>query len=675
MHLKQLLIAAAVLLMTFGARAQMNIPDLPVPPTSYFSNSQAYTAQVKQGNGAWQDLYVKRSDSQDELITSNNGNVFKNRTFNFTPFSFDPNAGSLTIRVTKNANIIAGNVTANASNVEVVNADSAPIKIDNNTIEFSLNSPKYVIVNFDLASNKNSYGGHEVIKHPLAIFADELNSDNNEPSAPSGKTKLVYNSYTTYQDMVDADIIVFRGGFHDVKNHASQGAIPADNGKTIWFHPRALVTGYIKRNTGLGDNALIYGRGVLYMGDFRNPINTPNTGPYWKPGQNNNSGTGMFEAIIAGSNTTIRGLIVADTMWHGIVVRDNSTIENVKLWGWHGNNDAFRPSNGSLIKGNFIRAVDDALYTREITVEDNIFYQGFNGAIATCGWENVGDSGNTVFNNNIIYRPEWAGGLGNNNGVLASQIGPFTECKNIQFNNTTIYGDIAGITNLKESSRLAQSVYDPVKHQGIPGIRNVIFNNITLYGNLLNKSVINPSSNIVIEDIVFHNFKVTGYKAGFANNSDRTALFQGSQLTNDNVLKITSGSNAGVTEGYKFLDHKASLARLRYRSSTNDFIVATGTGTWLQWEVIHTEGEWFKIVHVATGNVLGSSNDYNIGLFPASTTGNDYEWKYVSEGEYGRIIHRSSGLRIHIKEDNTLFELGPNTWTGDRTLWKFTSVN
>ena len=87
------------------------------------------------------------------------------------------------------------------------------------------------------------------------------------------------------------------------------------------------------------------------------------------------------------------------------------------------------------------------------------------------------------------------------------------------------------------------------------------------------------------------------------------------------------------------------------------------------------QGEWFKTIHVATGKVLGSNNSNNIELFDANTAGNDYQWKFVNEGEYGCIIHRSSGLRIHIKEDDSQLELGPNTWTGNRTLWQFTSIN
>ncbi|WP_440906604.1 hypothetical protein ACMZOO_17930 (plasmid) [Catenovulum sp. SX2] len=662
--------------MSFVAKAQMNIPDLPAPGSSNFANSDVYTAQVKQGAGSWQTLHIKRNDSQDELITSNTGGVYKNRSFHFTPFSFDTNAGALTIRVTKNQNTISENVSSGAANVEVVNADSTPIKIDNNTIEFTLNQPKYVLVNFAVASNKNTYNGTEVIKRPLAIFADELNSDNDEPFANAGETKVVYDSSTTYQDMYNADIIVFRGGFHDVKNHQAQGAIPANNGKTIWLHPRALVTGYIERATGggLGDDTLVYGRGVLYGGDFRNPVNTPNTGPYWKPDQNNNSGTGMFEAAILGDRATLRGLIIADIMWHGVVMRSDSVIENVKIWGWHGNNDAFRPGNGTLVKNNFIRAVDDALYTRAIVAEGNLFYQSYNGAIVTCGWENVADSGDIVLNNNVIYRPEWSG-LGNNNGVLASQMGPYSECKNIEFNNTEIYGPIIGITNLKESSRLSNSVYDPTKHQGTPGIRNVTFNNTTVYGDFTGKSVIDPTTNIVIEDVVFNNFKVLEHSASYLANADRSTFFQGAGATDNSVLKITTGSNAAVAQGTYFLDHAASLNRLRYQSSSDTCILGTGTGTWFQWQVVHTDGEWFQIVHVATGKVLGSENDLDINLYTATSSGSEYQWKFIDEGEYGRIIHRDSGLRIHFNENGTMFQLGPNTWTGDRTKWKFTSVN
>ena len=657
------------------AQAAMNVPNLPAPVSSNFNNSLTYTAQVKQGSGSWQPLYVKGTLSQDELMTDNNGGIYKNRQFHFAPFSFDPADGAVTIRVTKDSQAIPEIVSTGAANVEVVNADSAPVKIDNHTIEFTLNEPKYVMINFDVNSNKNVYSanGQSVIKQPLAIFADPYDDDLNEPAAAAGQTKLVYSSSTTYQEMKDADIIVFRSGFHDVKNHQAAGAIPGNNGKVIWLHPQALVTGHIERTSGggLGDDALIYGRGVLYQGDFRNNPSTPSVGPYWSPNWSTlTPKPAMFEAIITGDRATIRGIIIPDTMWHGIVSRNDSTISRVKLWGWHGNNDAFRPGDGSLVEHNFMRAVDDALYSRNITVNSNLFYQSYNGAIVTCGWENVADSGGTVLNDNVIYRPEWSG-LSNNNGVFVSQIGPYTECKDITFNNTKIYGEIAGITNLKESSRVASSVYDPDKHQGVPGIRNVTFNNTTLYGSQFSKSRMDPNANLVIEDIVFNNLVVTDYQSGAVDNSDRSALFEGNGAEDDTVLNLYTG----IPVGPQFLVHGVASEVLRYISSTNSFMLDLGTNTYRQWEVVPVGNGWFRLEHVATGKVLGSSNDTNVIHLPNTTTGNSVEWQYQNEGDWGRLIHRKTGLRLHMKEDDTQFVLGSNSWVGNRTKWRFQAVN
>ncbi|RDV25103.1 hypothetical protein DXV75_10765 [Alteromonas aestuariivivens] len=667
-------VALACLNLQTVAHAELVRPNLPAPISSNFKNSLIYTAQVKQGSGSWQTLYVKRTESQDELMSSNNGGIYKNRQFHFTPLSFDPAEGALTIRITKDPQDIPESVSSNASNVEVVNADSGPVFIDANTVEFTLNEPKYVMVNFDVNSNKNvnSANGLSVIKYPLAIFADPDDSDLVEPVASSGQTKLVYSSTVTHQQMQDADIIVFRGGFHDVKNHPAAGAIPANNNKIIWLHPEALVTGHIERaGGGLGDDTLIYGRGVLYQGDFRNDPSNPSVGPYWSPNWKNVVPVpDMFEAIIAGDRATIRGIIVADTMWHGIVTRTDSTISRVKLWGWHGNNDAFRPSDGSLVEYNFMRAVDDALYSKDITVNNNLIYQSYNGAVLTCGWENVEDSGGTVFNNNIIYRPEW-GGLGENNGIMVSQIGPYAECKDITFNNTQIYGDIAGITNLKESSRLSQANYDPAKHQGVPGIRNITFNNTTLNGNLFDKSRIDPTSNIVIENVEFNNLVVTGYQSGPVDNSDRASLFDGSGAQDDTVLNLFTG----IPSGPQFLTHGVASERLRYRSSTDDFILDSGVGTWFQWDVIPVGNGWFRLEHLPTGKVLGSANDTDVVHLANTTTGDTVEWMYQDEGEWGRLIHRKTGLRMHMQEDDTRFILGSNSWEGNRTKWKFEAAN
>ncbi|RDV26007.1 hypothetical protein DXV75_07935 [Alteromonas aestuariivivens] len=158
--------------------------------------------------------------------------------------------------------------------------------------------------------------------------------------------------------------------------------------------------------------------------------------------------------------------------------------------------------------------------------------------------------------------------------------------------------------------------------------------------------------------------------AGYSNGTVTSNICGSSSKTNYYECR-----NQGVAAGIKVLDHKASGEHLRYHTSTNTVSLNNNVSIYHQWDLVKTDGEWFRLESEANGNVMGSTDGLNVLHFSASNTGSDYEWKYVAEGDWGRLIHRTSGLRLHIKEDETMFRLGPNTWTGDRTLWQLTPSN
>lgn len=90
------------------------------------------------------------------------------------------------------------------------------------------------------------------------------------------------------------------------------------------------------------------------------------------------------------------------------------------------------------------------------------FWAGHNGAILTYGWggnagDNTYNSGSTLMENIDIINPEWIG-LGNNNGIVAAQVGydykPFGYGGSTQtvLRNFRIEGSIPGIVNLKPRS-------------------------------------------------------------------------------------------------------------------------------------------------------------------------------------------------------------------------------
>ncbi|MCM2678719.1 hypothetical protein [Echinimonas agarilytica] len=126
-----------------------------------------------------------------------------------------------------------------------------------------------------------------------------------------------------------------------------------------------------------------------------------------------------------------------------------------------------------------------------------------------------------------------------------------------------------------------------------------------------------------------------------------------------------------ISEGIKVLNHAASGNNLRY-TAADGFTLSSDLGVDAQWQVEWTDSIYFRLIHVATGQVLGIENgDLKSipSLFSNGSSGEDYEWSFSDEGEWGRLIHRASALRLHFHENGSQFELGPNEWTGSRTQW------
>lgn len=145
---------------------------------------------------------------------------------------------------------------------------------------------------------------------------------------------------------------------------------------------------------------------------------------------------------------------------------------------------------------------------------------------------------------------------------------------------------------------------------------------------------------------------------------------------NMNWLKFTKqestdgGDDGGTSSDTYLMKHKPSDKQLRYRSTYNDFVLSSETGEWAQWEYIPVDSTWFYLQHVPTGKRIGSSDGQTIISMSGTTSGYDAQWKVLEEGTWDRLIHRSSGNRLHIRSNGSMFQLGPNNWTGDNTRWQ-----
>lgn len=89
-----------------------------------------------------------------------------------------------------------------------------------------------------------------------------------------------------------------------------------------------------------------------------------------------------------------------------------------------------------------------------------------------------------------------------------------------------------------------------------------------------------------------------------------------------------------------------------------------------KWKFVKVEGGWGKLINVKTGKVLGAvdAKEYSKpSVYDATSTGDDYLWKYRTEDDAGRIVHRSTKLKLHLKPDGSKLMLGP--WMGKNTKW------
>lgn len=522
--------------------AQIALPNWP-DEQGYFQYCDYYEVFVRQGNeGDFLAVQTLMSASQDELIPFFPEGIYQDRTFSYAPFSFDPRGGAITLRVRKKN---FSGALSSLEDVEILNVRGEVIEgrtlVDEHTIQFELTAPLYTSVYFKVSANLKTSSLHETIKHMLMIFPDPIDEDLDEPA---GNNKLVYTSEVTAAQLRQSNLIVFREGYHNLRERWGIDGMGITEGTTVWLAPGAVVDGTIlavdkQGNNTRIDDCLIYGRGILFNGNHRNPVNDPENGPYWHFDATSEKKQSWNDAIdLRGNNNKVRGILIADIYHHGIVSGNNSQIKRVKIWGWHYNCDGMRPGGGSRVEDCFVRPTDDAFYAFQINVRNTLIWQSFNGAVITCGWPGAYSTGGIVMTDCSIIYPEWRG-RGNNNGIVASQLGSNQECTSVTVNNLKIFGDPIALLNLKPSS---SSEHPTGTNASDGGVRNIILSNVEVFGTQKGPSRLESNGAYNVKNVRLFNVKIHGFADRFLNNEDRAdpELFEGTNLTNDDYLLITS---------------------------------------------------------------------------------------------------------------------------------------
>jgi Secretion system C-terminal sorting domain len=395
---------------------------------------------------------------------------------------------------------------------------NATLSNSNKTATFTMDEvSRYISVDFVTNDNKTTSRGW--IKHMLCINVDTTETDIPSTTATG---VVVYNNNLSATTVKNASILYFPPGYHNLKNFAAAGVaggnisvngqITIVDNQSIYLAGGAFVEGLIERTSSNHLNQKLYGRGI-WTGRQYTWSQTPGY-------------TGIdFRQLVNIGRARIEGLTFMDSPNHGIVSGNQAKFKNIKFYGWHSNNDAIRTGSGSEISFSFLRAVDDFFYNFDNWVHDCVLWAGHNGAILTYGWGgDVGgltyNSGSSLMENIDIINPEWIG-LGNNNGIVAAQVGydykPFGYGGSTQtvLRNFRIEGSIPGLVNLKPRSGATGNVAIKVPAANVGYLGDLLLENFTV-DNQFSTGLIRGEANAanngtaawLVKNVEFKNVKV-----------------------------------------------------------------------------------------------------------------------------------------------------------------------
>ncbi|MDQ8197996.1 hypothetical protein QEH56_07545 [Pelagicoccus enzymogenes] len=488
--------ALALPALTFNLWATVVSYDWPTEPGQALLSDRYAVRVIENG----QVTKVKTLMSLSWTEEGGGPDIFRDRTFSWAPFSSDFET-PLIVEVEK----IYGE---GAAEVEIVPSGYnliPQLSEDGKTVRFELDRSRYASVNFKTADNLKAADG--LITHCLMIFADNMETevpDKNDPGVH------IFGPQSTQAEVEAATLTYFEAGFHDFAGQFEDANLQLKPDMQIYLEGGVFITGKMMAH-GRADRAKIFGRGAISGREFP-----------WEPGQPISA---LIEA--GGDDIMIDGIYAMDNNKHGIVPGFSPTIRNAKVWGWHYNSDGFRPWGGT-VDHCFTRPTDDAFYVdgRNLIVTDTVIWQSFNGAVVTCGWgspSNPYDTQDFLMKDCHIIYPEW-NGIGNNNGILASQLPYNAESKRIRFENVRVDGNVSAITNLKRNE-------DQEKAGEPGGIFEVVFKDFVVTGNQYtynyNRSVQSASKSLIrgddefrIENVTFENLTIEGTPVTAANAAD-----------------------------------------------------------------------------------------------------------------------------------------------------------
>ncbi len=409
-----------------------DVATYPTTPLTYPMTSDRYTVQYKLGNNAnFTDAQVYVSyyggSNSSPFIKASQYPADTSMSFASIPAL----AGTaVTLRVTK----LFGSAFTTNSHVSVrptikgIHVDS----VSGNTIQLSANTAA------DFAGEQFIlwWDGDATQSAAIQALAFFLNPPYAKPGG--SHVKVVATPADLTGDLSSFDTLDFESMVAVAGTGAQAFVVPA-NITTVFLGPSAWVQGKLRfAQNGVGQTRHLYGPGVLDVSRFdymyRQCRNSPT---HTDDGYQSLS----WIPVTAGGtadNFVIDGIVVTDSDYYATAAIANSSVNNVKLIGWNGNNDGFQFGSTVQASNIFVRTGDDSLkmWGPYETVTNATVWQNWNGGVINLGWFDNSPGDDSLIDGVYVVKTDWHAPVtpswtstvlnGENDAIVASLMTPGT---------------------------------------------------------------------------------------------------------------------------------------------------------------------------------------------------------------------------------------------------------
>jgi uncharacterized protein (TIGR03437 family) len=443
--------SASVLLIAFASAAlaqrispmpscalSPQVGTYPTPPLTYPKTSDRYAVQFAVNGGTWTNapVYISYYGGSNSSPFLSYSGYSADTSMSFASIPVQANA-AVQLRVTKlwDAPFLAGDqVSVRPSSKGI----SAALEAEGTVLISTETSSIFAGEQFILWWNRGAEGG---AVESLVFFLDP------PYTRPSGSNvKVIQTAADLGADLSAFDTLDIEGTLA-VPPRPGMAAVPAGavalnvpiNITSIFLAQGAWLQGKLHfLQSGIGQQRRVYGPGVLDVSRFEYDLRFCDSSSAY-PDQSYGS-ISLSDVGASGKpdQYILDGIVIADQNLYATDLLSNSTLNNVKVLGWNGNNDGFELGVNTSVSNVFVRSGDDSLkmWRSSITIKNATIWQNYNGGVVNLGWykDSPGDSG--LIDGLYVVKTDWlspttpswnwAGLADQNNGVFVSLMVPGT---------------------------------------------------------------------------------------------------------------------------------------------------------------------------------------------------------------------------------------------------------